>query len=114
MGSKFPRTAAFPPSRGHSFKKELRVPNGVSVIARAEQLHSKANEQLSKAHQAGDAITRQAYTAAAKAYSEWALGIEQIALAIQRIDGTAQAMRQQHSGESAAADRPDDVEGAGS
>ena len=84
------------------------------MIARAEQLHSKANEQLLKADQAGDAITRQAHTAAAKAYSEWALGIEQIALAIQRIDGTAQAMRQQLSGESVVADPSDEVQGAGS
>ena len=55
-------------------------------MACAQQLHQIASEQLLKADQSSDPSTQQFYMAAARAYSEWALGMEQVTQAIEGIE----------------------------
>jgi hypothetical protein len=61
-----------------------------SVMARAQQLRKIANEQLAKAEQASELLTRRMCAATAKAYSQWALEVEQIARTIERIERSAE------------------------
>jgi len=67
----------------------MQFNGGLVKITCAQRLHEIASEQLSRAGQSSDPLTRDLYVSAAKAYSEWALEMEQIARTTESIERSA-------------------------